>query len=257
MITGAGSGIGFAIAKQLAHFGASVVVNDIDPVRANDAVDKIESDGGSAVSFPGDAGEVDVVRGIVDCALDRFGHLDMAVANAGITLFSEFHACSLEDFQRLLDVNLRGTYFLVQSACRHMRASGRGGKILLMSSNIGVQPHPGLSSYGMTKAAVNMMARTLALELAPHRITINALAPGATVTERTLKDDPEYERNWQALIPDGRVADPNEIAGTALFLLSPAADHITGQILVVDGGWAGTGRYPDPEKAFSIIASAK
>ncbi len=257
VITGAGSGIGFAIAKQLAHLGASVVVNDIDPARADDAVDKIRTNGGNAVPFRGDAGDVDVVRGLVACAVDEFGHLDLAIANAGLTLFNDFYSCSLKDFQRLLNVNVRGTFFLAQAASRHMRASGRGGKILLISSNIGVQPHPGLAVYGMTKAALNMMARALALELAPHRIAINALAPGATITERTLQDDADYRQIWQPLIPDGRVADSDEIAGAALFLLSAAAEHITGQTLVIDGGWTSNGRYPAPESVSSIIPSGK
>ena len=135
-----------------------------------------------------------------------------------------------------------------------MRARGGGGKILLMSSNVGVQPYPGLALYSMTKAALNMLASTLALELAPHRIAVNALAPGATITERTLQDDPDYERAWQPLIPNGRVARPDDIAKTALFLLSDEADHITGHTLVVDGGWTDVGRYPKPSNSTSSNA---
>lgn len=253
VITGAGSGIGLAIARRLAQQGASVVINDIEEERVEAAVAQIRNDGGQAVGYPGDAGEVDVVRGLVERAVDAFGHLDLAIANAGITLFDDVFSCRPKDFQRLLDVNLRGTFFLVQAASQHMRVRGRGGKILVMSSNIGVQPYPGLSPYGMTKAALNMLARTLALELAPFRITINALAPGATITERTLQDDPNYEQSWQPLIPDGHVAHPDDIAGAALFLLSPEADHITGHTLVIDGGWSGTGYYPKP--AFASVSS--
>ena len=113
-----------------------------------------------------------------------------------------------------------------------------------MSSVLSVQPYPELAPYCMTKAALNMLTRTLALELAPHRITINALAPGATITERTLQDDPDYVHHWQVITPSGRAADPDDIARTALFLLSPDADHITGQTLVVDGGWSNTAYYP-------------
>jgi NAD(P)-dependent dehydrogenase (short-subunit alcohol dehydrogenase family) len=96
----------------------------------------------------------------------------------------------------------------------------------------------------MTKAALNMLARSLALELAPCRIAINALAPGATITERTLQDDPHYEQTWKPLIPDGRVARPGDIARAALFLLSADAEHITGHTLVIDGGWSDAGCYP-------------
>ena len=248
VITGAGSGIGLAIARQLALQGASVVVNDIDASRAEEAVAQIQSDGGHAVACPGDAGDVDVVRRLVMQAVDTFGRLDFAIANAGLTLFDDVFSCRPEDFRRLLDVNLQGTFFLVQAASKHMRARRQGGRILLISSNIGVRPHPGLAPYGMTKAALNMLARSLALELAPCRIAINALAPGATVTERTLRDDPDYEQTWQSLIPNGRVAHPDDIAGAALFLLSAEADHITGQTLVIDGGWSEAGCYPTPAK---------
>jgi len=221
-----------------------VVVNDIDASRAKEAVAQIRSDGGQAVAHPGDAGDVDVVRQLVHRAVEAFGHLDLAIANAGLTLFGDVFSCRPEDFRRLLDVNLQGTFFLVQEASKHMHARGRGGRILLTSSNIGVQPHPGLAPYGMTKAALNMLARSLALELAPCRIAINALAPGATITERTLQDDPNYEQTWKPLIPDGRVARPSDIARAALFLLSADAEHITGHTLVIDGGWSDAGCYP-------------
>ena len=220
------------------------MVNDVDEARVEAAVDEIRAEGGRAVAFPGDAGDVGVVRRLVARAVDAFGDLDLAIANAGLTLFSDFLSCRVEDFQRVVRVNLQGSFFLAQAAGRHMRARGGGGKILLMSSNVGMQPYPGLASYGMTKAALNMLASTLALELAPHRITVNALAPGATITERTLQDDPTYEQTWQPLIPNGRVARPDDIAKAALFLLSDEADHVTGHTLVVDGGWSGTGRYP-------------
>ncbi len=253
VITGAGSGIGFAIAHQLALQGASVVLNDIDETRLGSAAAKIRADGGRVEAYPGDAGDVQVVRGLVNQAIESFGELNLVIANAGLTLFDDVFSCRQEDFERLLDVNLLGTFFLVQAASRQMKARGLGGKILLMSSNIGVKPHPKLAPYGMTKAALNMLARTLALELAPYQITINALAPGATLTERTLKDDANYEQMWQSLIPDGRVARPDEIAGAALFLLSPQADHITGHTLVIDGGWCETGLYPVPQSPSVLL----
>lgn len=254
-ITGAGAGIGFAIARQLALEGASVVLNDIDEDRLKVAVDKIKAEGGDVVAYHGDAGTVEVVRGLIDHACETFGDLDLVIANAGLTIFGDVFACQPEDFRRVLDVNLLGTFFLVQSASRQMKKQGRGGKILLMSSNIGVRPYPELAPYGMTKAALNMLARTLALELAPQKITINALAPGATITERTLHDDANYKRTWEALIPDGQVAKPEEIARAALFLLSPDADHITGQTLVIDGGWSELGRYPGASTLSALLNS--
>ena len=246
VITGAGSGIGFAIARQLALKGASVVLNDIDAPRAVSAAARIREDGGCCVAFPGDAGDVDVNYRMVERAVDEYGHLDLAIANAGLTLFGDFFSYGLDDFQKVVTLNLQGAFFLAQAAGKHMRTRGHGGRILLMSSIHGVEPYPELAAYCMTKAALNMLTRTLVLELAPHRIAINALAPGATITERTLHDDPDYEQAWQPLIPNGRAAHPDDIARAALFLLSPDAGHITGHTLVVDGGWSSNGCYPPP-----------
>ena len=245
VVTGAGSGIGRAIAEHLARRGASVLVNDIEENRAEAAVAAIREVGGTALAAQGDAGSVETARRIVARAVDEFGHLDIAVANAGITVFGDVLSYAEADFQRLMHVNLQGSFFLLQSAARHMRARDAGGKILLMSSVVGVHPYPGLGPYGMTKAALAMLARTAAQEPAPDGITVNALAPGATVTERTRIDDPDYEATWRRLTPNGRVAYPDDIAAAALYLLSPAAHHVTGQVLVVDGGWTGAGRYPD------------
>jgi len=244
VITGAGAGIGFAIARQLALKGASVVLNDIVAERAESAAARIRAEGGRCAALPGDAGDVNFIYRMVDRAVDEFGRLDLAIANAGLTLFGDFFSYKPDDFQKVVNLNLQGAFFLAQAAGKHMRARGQGGKILLMSSVLSQQPYPQLAPYCMTKAALNMLARTLVLELAPHRITINALAPGATITERTLQDDPDYAQEWQRITPDGRAAYPDDIAKAALFLLSPDADHITGQMLLVDGGWSSVGSYP-------------
>ena len=125
-----------------------------------------------------------------------------------------------------------------------MRLQGGGGRILLMSSTIGLRAYPHLAVYSMTKSALHMMARSLVLDLSPHEITINALAPGATITERTLQEDPDYKNAWAELIPDGKTAMPLDVARAAIFLLSSDAGHITGQTLVVDGGWTAVSPYP-------------
>ena len=246
VITGAGSGIGFAIAQHLARRGASVVLNDIKAGLAEAAATRIREEGGRCIAFPGDAGDVDFVYRMVERAVNEFGRLDLAIANAGLTLFGDFFSYKRDDFQKVVTLNLQGAFFMAQAAARHMRARGQGGKILLMSSVLSRQPYPELAPYCMTKAALNMLARTLVLELAPHGISINALAPGATITERTLQDDPDYAHQWQQITPDGRAAHPDDIARAALFLLSSDADHITGHMLMVDGGWSSTARYPRP-----------
>jgi 3-oxoacyl-[acyl-carrier protein] reductase len=143
-------------------------------------------------------------------------------------------------------VNLRGSYFTAQAAARQMIDLGtENGRILLMSSVTGTVAYPNLSAYGISKAGIQHMAKVLAVELGGYGITVNALCPGAILTERTLKDDPAYAANWQGVTPNGRVGHPDDIAAAALFLASPAARHITGQTITVDGGW--TQQSPIPE----------
>jgi len=165
------------------------------------------------------------------------GRLDVVVANAGITNYGEFLTYRPEAFDRLLSVNLRGTYFTAQTAARIMIDAHIPGRILLVSSVTGVQAHRNLGAYGITKAGISMMAKAIALEVGTYGITANALCPGATVTERTLQDDPDYADNWASVTPTGRAGRVEDIAAAALFLASPEARHVTGQTLIIDGGW--------------------
>lgn len=243
IITGAGVGIGLEIARQLAAQGAKIVLNDFDEALAIQATSGIQQSGGNCVAVPGDAGALTIIQQMVDTAVQEFGRLDIVVANAGITLFADFFDYKVEDFQKVIHLNLQGSFFLTQAAARQMRQQGSGGRILLMSSVTGIQAHLNLAVYGMTKAALRMLARTLVLDLSPHGITINAVAPGATMTERT-QEDTDYERVWSNITPMGRPATPNDIAQAALFLVSDGARHITGQTLVVDGGWTAVSPSP-------------
>lgn len=238
VITGAGVGIGFEIARQLALRGAKVMLNDIDESAAQTAAQKITAEGGTCLAASGDAADPSAIRSLVEKSASLFGRLDMAIANAGLTSWGDFFAYKPEDFDRVTGVNLRGSYFLAQAAAQQMRAQGSGGRILLMSSVSGHQAIRYLSAYGMTKAALEMLARNLVIELSPYQITINALAPGATITPRNLADDPNYEKVWGGVTPMQRPASTEDIANAALFLLSPQTRHITGQTLVVDGGWS-------------------
>jgi 3-oxoacyl-[acyl-carrier protein] reductase len=124
-----------------------------------------------------------------------------------------------------------------------MRHQGMGGRILLMSSVTGHQAHKNLAAYGMSKAAVEMLAKTLVVELSQYRITVNAIAPGATITERTA-NDPDYDKVWSRITPTGRPASTDDIANAAMFLLSPLSGHITGQSLIIDGGWSSVSPSP-------------
>ena len=245
IVTGAGTGIGFEIARRLALAGASVLLNDIEEELAINASEKIRMEGGNCLPLSGDSSSLAVIDQMVRTAVKENGRLDFAVANAGITTFGNFLEYGPEQFRRLVTVNLQGSFFLAQAAARQMVKQKSGGRILFMSSVTGHQAHPNLAAYGMTKAALEMLAKSLGVELAPHGITTNAIAPGATLTERTLQSDPNYEANWSRLAPTGTASLPADIAHAALFLLSEGARQITGQSLVVDGGWSAVSPTPD------------
>jgi glucose 1-dehydrogenase len=243
IITGAGIGIGFAIAKALAQQGANVLLNDYDQQLAENAAETIRQDGGTCEACYGDASDVQFIQQMVDTAVSRFGSVDLAIANAGITIFGDIFTTTPESFQKIVDLNLRGSFFLAQTAARQMREQRKGGSVLFMSSVVGHQAHPGLPVYSMTKAGLEMLAKQLVIDFSPLGITINTIAPGATLTERTL-DDPTYIPIWSRITPMGRPATVEDIANAALFLLAPASRHITGQSLVVDGGWTSVGIPP-------------
>lgn len=236
IVTGAGQGIGFEICRQLAAQGAKVILNDLEESLAIEAARNIGQNKGICIPVAGDVSDVKFLQFLVDEAVRNFGKLDIAIANAGITLFGDFLDYDAEDFNKVMNVNLRGTFFLAQASARQMKQQGHGGKLLLMSSVTGVQAHKNLAAYGMTKAGIQMLAKTLVIELSEHKINVNALAPGATLTTRTISDK-EYEKTWAKITPIGRAAHTEDIANAACFLVSHQADHITGQTIVIDGGW--------------------
>jgi glucose 1-dehydrogenase len=236
IVTGAGQGIGFEICRQLALQGAVVYLNDIDETLALRAAAAITQEGGRCLAIPGDASDLGFIEQLVAEAFNATGRLDVVVANAGITLFGDFLSYPQESFQKVLSVNLGGTFFLTQVAARYMKNQPEGGSILFTSSVTGHQAHKDLAAYGMTKAAIEMLAKSLVIELSPFKINVNALAPGATLTERT-GEEKDYEEIWSKITPMGRPAYCEDIANAALFLVSSKARHITGQTLIVDGGW--------------------
>jgi NAD(P)-dependent dehydrogenase (short-subunit alcohol dehydrogenase family) len=227
IITGAGQGIGFEIARQL---------NDIDEELTIKASSEIQKQGGICHPVSGDASNVEFIRHLVDEAVSKFGKLTIAIANAGITTFGEFLDYQPNDLQKVMGLNLFGSFFLTQKAAIQIKKQGSGGSILLMSSVTGHQAHKNLAAYGMTKAGLEMLAKSLVAELSDDQITINTIAPGATITERTGLDS-SYVETWSRITPLGRPATVADIANAALFFVSPASRHITGQSLVVDGGW--------------------
>ena len=237
IVTGAGQGIGFEICRQLSLQGAHVILNDLQESLAREAAKAIVKETkGHCIPVSGDVADVDFLNELVQQAVNNFGQLNIAIANAGITLFGDFLEYSPDDFNNVMSVNLRGTFFLAQAAARQMKDQGIGGKLLFMSSVTGVQAHKNLGAYGMSKAAIQMLAKNLVIELSSYKINVNALAPGATLTARTTAEK-DYEKIWAALTPIGKAASKEDIANAACFLVSSKADHITGQTIVIDGGW--------------------
>lgn len=243
IVTGAGQGIGFEICRQLALQGAAVVINDIDEKLTASAVSKIKLDGGNCVGLAGDAGSVSFIDEIVKLAVNEFDRLDIAIANAGITLYADFFDYTPDSFNKVMQLNLAGSFFLAQAAAKQMKEQKTGGSILFMSSVVGHQAHKNLAAYAITKAGLEMLAKNLVVELSPYNININAIAPGATLTERTL-DDKDYEKTWSRITPLGKPATTSDIANAALFLVSPNSRHITGQSLIIDGGWTSVSPSP-------------
>jgi NAD(P)-dependent dehydrogenase (short-subunit alcohol dehydrogenase family) len=243
IVTGAGQGIGLEIGLQLAKAGATVLLNDLDETLAQNGARKIEDAGGKSIAIPGDSSDPILIQQWVQKAVSDFGHLDIVVANAGITLFGDFFTYTTEAFYRVMQVNLGGTFFLAQAAANQMKKQGTGGSLLFTSSVTGLQAHKDLAAYSMSKAAIQMLAKNLVVELSQYGINVNTIAPGATLTERTL-EDPEYEDTWKKLTPMARPGTVNDVANAALFLVSDGARHITGQTLVIDGGWSAVSPSP-------------
>lgn len=245
IITGAGEGIGLQIATDLARAGANIILNDLDEAKAETASKHLKSEGFNCIAVAGSAADATIINSLVSTAIEHYDKLDIAVANAGITLWNNFFDYKEEDLTTVLNLNLGGTFLLAQAAAKQIRKQGTGGKLLFMSSVTGYQAIEYLSAYAMTKAALRMLAKQLVTELGPYGINVNAIAPGATITPRNLADDPNYEQVWSDLTPSKKAATVEDIANAALFLLSPQANQITGQTLIVDGGWTSISPVPN------------
>jgi len=237
IVTGAGGGIGRAIARGLAQEGACVVVNDL-PGRgsAEDAAHQIRSEGGRAVAHAADVLELSTHEELVSVAGREFGKLDILVNNAGIQIREPFFEARPESWDRTVGVNLKAPYFLSQAAARRMVRSG--GKILNIASihdSVALQDS---SIYAITKGGMRMLTRALAFELAAHQINVNAISPGAILTDinRKVLSDPEHRDRVLQKIPLGRIGDTADLVGAAVFLVSPESDYVTGATLYVDGG---------------------
>jgi glucose 1-dehydrogenase len=246
IVTGGATGIGRALSEGLAGDGYAVVVGYFGNVDgAADTARAIEAAGGSVRLVRGDLGRIETAAALVDAAVSGFGRLDVMCCHAGLTVFERFMDATPESFDRVVATNLRGTFFAAQASARRMIEQGDGGRIVLTSSVTARRAVDGTAAYGMTKAGIEALARTLAVELASAGITVNAVAPGSIVNDRNLGDDPAYAERWAAVNPVGRVGVGDDIVAAVRFLVGPGSGFVTGQTIVVDGGWTAAGRTPD------------
>ena len=240
LITGAASGIGREIALQLASTGANVVVADIAPERKN-VVDFIENHDGNVVGVEVDVCEPHSVENMVATANQHFNGIDIFVHCAGIGIEKPFLETSLDDWNKIINVDLTGTFLCCRAVARTM-LNRNWGRIITLASTAGIRGGFNRAAYGAAKGAVISLTKVMAVELAPYGITVNALAPGAIETEMVSKmHSPETRKIYTAAIPAARYGTPSETAAAAIFLASEQASYINGHILAVDGGFLAAG----------------
>jgi len=241
IVTGAGSGIGRAIAERFAQEGAAIVCADIDEAAAATTADAIIAQDGRAAVAAVDVQDPRSVEGMFDRAIERFGAVDILVNSAGVGRQTAFLEVSLEEWQRTLAINLTGTFLCSQAAARRMAEAGRG-RIVNISSIAGDRGIPGRAAYGASKAGVDMLTRVAAVELAKSGVTVNAIAPGPIETPITRTMHSAATRAaWHGNVPMGHYGGASDVAAAAVFLASDESAYVTGEILRVDGGFAACG----------------
>jgi glucose 1-dehydrogenase len=243
LVTGAGSGIGRAVAQALADEGAAVCINWFG--EHGDAAQAHAAALGRAMAYEADVSDPEAVAAMVAATIERFGALDVLVNNAAIARPSPLLDVAVDDWDAVLRVNLRGAFCCLQAAGRAMRASGTGGTIINISSIHEDIPFPTFAPYAVAKGGLRMLMRTAALELADHGIRVNNIAPGAIrtpINDKTL-NDPDRMALLKRLVPQRRMGSPEDVAALAVFLASDRAQYVTGATYTVDGGMS---RYAEP-----------
>ena len=238
VVTGASRGIGKAIAMKFAQLGATVVINyNGSAQKAEEVKQSITADGGRAVIMQCNVADYDACEAFFKDVINQFGRIDILVNNAGITKDGLIMRMSEEDFTSVVDVNLKGTFYCIRFASRQMMKQ-RSGRIINMSSVVGISGNAGQINYAASKAGVIGMTKSAAKELASRGITVNAIAPGYIETDMTNVLSDKVKEETLKQIPLGRMGQTEDIAAAAAFLASDEAGYITGQVLAVDGGMA-------------------
>ncbi len=239
LITGGASGIGFAVARQLSELGASIAIADRNADGMEHAAAQLE--GTDPLTIDVDVANPHDAAEMVSKVVVHFGKLDVLIHSAGVGIERGFLETTPEEWQRLIDIDLSGTFYCAQAAARHM-VENSYGRIVNLSSTAGLRGGTGRAAYGAAKGGVIALTRVMAVELAPFGITANALAPGAIETELVARmHSEETRRVYRAGIPLDRYGTPDETAFTAVFLASEQAGYVTGHVLGVDGGFLAAG----------------
>lgn len=237
IVTGAGQGIGLEVIIQLCKEGYFVLWNEIDPAVFASASSQLEKLFlANQCGILGDSSSELFLKDLTEKINTTPGTLYGCVCNSGITTFGDFLSYSRESMETLLKVNITGTFFLIQYIANLLKETNSRGSIVVTTSVTGHQAHPDLAAYGMTKGALIQLVRNLVLDLSPLGIRINAISPGATLTERTALIN-DFEDQWTKITPMGSIADVSDISNAISFMLSDKSRQITGQTLIVDGGW--------------------
>lgn len=239
LITGASSGIGKGIAEEFVKQGAKVVINYFPSDKgATTAAEMVKELGEHTLALPADVSKRDQVEKMFADAVAHFGRIDIVVSNAGIEKQIPFPDITDDDWNKIMSVNLYGAFVVSQTAVRQMIKQGNGGKMIFISSVHEDIPFPQHTVYCATKGAVRMMMRNMAVDLAPHQINVNNIAPGAIATpiNQAVLDNPQDKKNAESEIPWGRFGTPEEVAHVAVFLASGDSDYVTGSTYYVDGG---------------------
>ncbi len=238
LVTGAGRGIGRGISEGLCACGAKIVAAARTRSELDELVGQIKKNGGDALAVGMDVSDLESVRSVVQAALDHFGQIDILVNNAGMNRKSPFIDVTEETYDQIMSVNLKGLFFMAQEVVKHMIPRQKG-KIINIGSLTSGRALGNASVYASTKGAVGQLTKSQALELAPYNIQANAICPGFVLTSLTksLWENPTLAEWGKKRIPAGRLATPEDMIGTALYLASAASDYVTGQLIYVDGGF--------------------